>query len=243
MNLKKVIKATINKEIETKHTITNFSDGQQYTHMGIHTLDANPYLTTPGVGDPSGAANGTTVSANRVGSEVLAKGVRYKIFLQNNERFAQVKHRFLFIKCERGQLYDNTSIWMGRSDNKMLDDINHEKITVLYDKTFTINAPNLIAYGAGSTQDGSSGVGHGTYNNSAAGVGILSSQPGSKILTIYIPYAKDNKPKKLVYNDQNQPKFFDYAFLYMPYVVENTSTTLNVATINDMSKVFYFKDP
>jgi len=241
MNLKKVIKATINREIETKTTITNFSDGAQYLHMSINTLDANPYITTPGVGDPSGAADGTTVSANRIGSEVLAKGVRYKIFVENNERFGQVKHRFLFVKCERGQLYDNASIWMGRTDNKLLDDINHEKITVLYDKTFTINAPNMFAFGSNPVEDSSLEViPHGTFHGFS---NYISSQPGSKIITIYVPYAKDNKPKKLVYNDQNQPKFFDYALLYMPYVVEHTSTTLNVAKINDMSKVFYFKDP
>lgn len=244
VNLRKIIKATINREIETKTTITNFSDGTQYAHMSINDLDATPWYTGQGIGNPDGASNNSTAAANRIGDEVLAKGVRYKLFLENNERFPLVHHRFMFVRCSRGQTINNSQVFMGRSDNKLIDDINRSKITVLYDRTFKIRAPNPAVYGENVVQDVTSLVGHGTYH-SGDSVHAFSTMPGAQIVTIYVPYHKDNKYHKLKYVDDTSatPKFYDYHLLYMPYVVQNTSTTLNVSKINDMQKVFYFKDP
>lgn len=237
-----MIKSISLKQAETKHTIYNASDGTQYTHMSLNDLDANPWYTTQGITDPNGATNGTYSAANRIGDVVMAKGVRYRIFLENNERFSDVKHRFIFVRCERGMVISNTNLFCGRSDNKMIDDINRETHTVLFDRTYSIKSPNMTTYAVDPVQDISSLVGHGTYHTSAATV-QNSSQPGSRIITIYVPYHKSNTYRKLVYSDNNDPKFYDYHLLYMPYVVQNTSTTLNVAKINDFNKVFYFKDP
>jgi len=242
--LAKMVTARIHREAETKTTITNYSDGRQWTHMQLCDLDANPWSTSQGLTNPQGAANNSTYQANRIGDEVLAKGVRYKIFLQNNERFSEVHHRFIFVRCARGESVTAANFFMGRSDNKLIDDIDRAKMTVIYDRTFKIRSPPATTGAEIQSQDVTTLVGHGTYNNEAA-PGVMSSQPGAKVITIYIPFSKDNKYKKLVYTTDGggTPKFFDYHLLYMPYVLQNTSTTLNVSTFNDMSKVFYFKDP
>jgi len=250
MNIPKMIKDISVRQAETKTTVTNYSDGRQWVHMSLNDIDAAPWSTTQGLTNPDGATNNSSNQSNRIGDEILAKGVRYKIFLENNERFAEVHHRFIFIKCARGQTITSATVFMGRSDNKLIDDIARDKITVLYDRTFKLKGPNMIT-GASTTlggddyeQNTTSAVGTGIYSNNPA-PGVVSHQPGSKIITLYFPYRKDNKYHKLVYTADggNVPKFYDYHLLYMPYVLQNTSDTLNVSKFNDMQKVFYFKDP
>jgi len=237
----KLIKSVQNRQLETKTTITNYSDGRQVAHMALFDLDSEPFITGQGVQDPTGTANNTTALNNRIGDEILAKGVRYKIFLENNERFGQVHHRFIFVKMERGAAI--TDIWCGRSDNKLIDDINHERVTVMMDKTFKISAPNAGANMAVAGSINYALLGSGTYGTGGPNDSV-ALLPGSKIVTLYIPYHKSNTYKKLIYKSAtNTPKFYDYHLLYMPYVLQNTSILLDVAKINDMQKVFYFKDP
>ena len=236
----RLIKQVMNKQLETKHVIENFPDGRQFTHMSVTVLDNRPYYSTQGITNPNGAADSAIASTARIGDMVLAKGVRYRMFVENNERFAQVKHRFMFVRGPFGGLAPSiTTLFMGRSDNKLIDDINTSRFTILYDKTHTIYNSGLIASPVTQIQDVITAVGLGTYSSAN-----VSTQPGCRVITIYIPYAKNNKPKALHYTADatGDPKDFAYYLLYLPYVVQNTSTTLNVCKLNDMNKVFYFKD-
>jgi len=236
----KLIKQVMNRQLETKHVIENFPDARQFTHMSVTVLDNRPFYSTQGITNPNGALDSTIASQARIGDMVLAKGVRYRMFVENNERFAQVKHRFMFVRGPFGGLAPSiTTLFMGRSDNKLIDDINTSRWTIMFDKTYTIKNTGLIASPVTQTQDIITAVGLGVYSSSN-----VATQPGSRVITVYVPYAKNNKPKTLVYTGDagTDPKMYSYYFLYLPYVVQNTSTTLNVAKLNDMNKVFYFKD-
>lgn len=226
---------------ETKRSITNFTDGSQFTHMGLVILDNTPFYTTQGLTNPTGASNGVSTGSNRIGDYIQPVSLRYKMYLQNNERFGQVFYKFWFISCSPGYAINANTFFAGRSDNKILDDIEAGTtgdIKILWKDQYWISNPTPGFNANQGSQIVYSAVGSGTYGTASGETGT-AYMPGARYLDIYIPC-----PKKIEYqkNGSSTPANRDYYFLMMPYVLQNTSTTLNVATLNEMLKVLKFKD-
>jgi hypothetical protein len=236
------IKKVLYSLAETKRIIERFSVGLQYTHNSWNVIDQSIYYTTKGV--RSGIYGGATdLSANsqtidqRIGDEILPTSCLYKIFLQNNERFGTVHHRFMCIKGPYSITPTKADIFELASGITLMNDIKKTgSFTVIYDRTVTLTAgvPGFNANQGG--QIDYTLVGSGTYGTDTGESGV-AFQPGSRLLNLRIP-----TPKKIKYQNGTDYPDFVYTLCYMPYVVQNTSTTLNVATINEMVKIVKFKD-
>lgn len=236
--MKKQIKNVLMREAETKRTIANFSDNTQLAHMELKVLDPFPFFTSKGLDNPTAAGNGVSVAGNRVGDMIQPKSLKFKLFLENNERFSQVVYKFWFVSCAKGATINVSTFFQGRSDNKMIDEVETASLSgikVLWSKEYTIKAPNPgvnmnIAVPVTYTLAGS-----GTFAANSS-VPIEAYTPGAKVVQFSLPV-----PKKVVFKDGN-PIGKDYYLLLMPYVVIATSTLVAVCKINDMTKTFSFKD-
>jgi hypothetical protein len=100
----------------------------------------------------------------------------------------------------------------------MLDTINYERYSILYQKWFKITAKNKgTLQGEQGTQSGYYGVG-----NSSANQGDVLSR-ATRIIKITLPFKKFVCSGVVVYeNGSSQPKFFDYQVLL--YAYSNWST-------------------
>lgn len=230
--VKSLVRKEVNKNIETKQSVYSATDGTEIGHNSFITIDNTPLYTTKGVTDPQASQ-----TSNRIGDEINFKGLQMKMMLELNERYSDVTYRILVIKSSRGDTPQNTTLWNNVSGNRMLDTINTERYTVIYQKWGKIKAPN---YGALSAVEGASYVSSGLYNT-----GALSR--ATKIVKIRL------SPKQLklgvikydgAFGDSSQLKFFDYTVLLYAYSNYSTSQLLgyNVLRLNDYIRTMYFKD-
>lgn len=228
------------KLAETKRSITNSTDGVQYAHMNLYQIDATPFYTSQGLGNPTGASNGI-VTGSRIGDKIQPVSLRYKIYLQNNERFGQVFYKFWFISCNPGYPITASTFFAGRSDNKIIDDIEAGTtggIKILWKDQYWISNPTPGFNANQGAQINYTAVGSGTYGTASGETGT-AYMPGARYLDIFIPVPKILEYEK---NGATTPKDRNYYLLMMPYVLQNTSTTLNVCTINEWMRVMKFKD-
>ena len=228
------IKRELSKNIETKQANHSSSDYVQIGHNSFITVDELLLGTTQGITDPT-----TVQGNNRIGDEITLKGISIKMMLEGNERYSDVSYRILVIKTAKGDVPTTATLFNGLSGNKMLDTINRERFTIVYEKWGKIKMGNIGA-------------------NSATGVPLLNaglfdagssysnfvSRP-TKIVKFYLPYSKFQKSPVLKYeNGTSQLKFFDYRVVVYAYSNFSTSEALgyNVLAVNDYVKTMYFKD-
>lgn len=226
--VRRAVAQSINKNIETKMSCYSNTDGQEILHNNFITLDLQLLRTTQGVTAP----DASTIN-NRIGDKINLKGVSIKFMAELNERFTDVTFRCLVVKCAKNDTPTRATLFNGLSGNKMLDTLNTERYTFLVDKWFKIkNHGTGILSGEGA-------VGEGNNTN-----GQIVSSRQTKIVKIWIPYTKFTKSGVITYEDGGEfPKFFQYHVLLFAY--SNYSTlqdVYNVARLNDVVSVMYFKD-
>lgn len=230
----------MNKQIETKQSVLSAVDGQEILHNNFISLDNVVLQTTQGVQDPQG--NNSTL--NRIGDQVNLKGVAIKMMVELNERYSDVSFRLLIVKASKGDIPTRATLWKGQSDNKMLDVVNNERYTILFQKVFKIRAPNSTASTSSATVTqagtviGDAGI---FYGPGIAG-SILSR--ATRIVKVWIPGTKFVRSGIIQYeNGTGQPKFFDYHVLLYAYSNYSTAQDIyNVGRLNDYVKVMYYKD-
>lgn len=231
--IQSVVNSALHRTMETKRSCFTASDGSQIGHNNFIVLDSNVLETSNGTGDPT-----TTQTNNRIGDEIMLRGVSIKMMVELNERYSDVTFRMFVVRKAKGDTLNTGTFFNGLSGNKMIDTINTERYTILYSKTFklTARAQGTVGGETGGIQSGIN-LAHGDSHT------VLSR--ATKIVKFYIPGKKFGRRGKITYeNSGTQTKFFDYQVLLYAYSNYSTSDTLgyNVGRLNDYVRQLYYKD-
>ena len=229
------------RTMEVKQAVSTVSDGTQIYHNNFITLDGHLLETTQGVKDPN-----TSHTECRIGDQITLRGCKLKMFVELNERYSDVTFRMLVVKCAKGDSPTRATLFNGLSGNKMLDTINTERYTIIFQKYFKIKAPNP---GISGSTGGTAEVGT-TIPPSNAGIEYVGSNEvrvlsrATKIIKAWIPGKAFGRKGVIQYeNASTQVKFYDYQVLL--YAYSNYSTDQDiwyVGRCNDYINQLYFTD-
>ena len=231
------------KTMEVKQAVSTISDGTEIYHNNFITLDAHLLETTQGVKDPN-----TSHTECRIGDQITLRGCKIKMMVELNERYSDVTYRLLVVKCAKGDSPTRATLFTGLSGNKMIDTINKERYTILFQKYFKIKAPNASASSASGTSL-SAGI---TVPPTTAGIYYGNSgfadapkiSRATKIIKAWIPGKAFARNGVIQYeNAGTQVKFFDYQVLL--YAYSNYSTDQDIFYVgrcNDYINQLYFTD-
>ena len=228
LNVKKAIKSELSMQVETKASCQSSSDGQQILHNNFITRTANLLTTSQGTSD-----NASNSSLNRVGDEILVKGVSIKMMLELNERYSVGTFRVLVVKAAKGDAPTKSTLFTGLSGNKMIDTINSERYTVVASKTVVIRQTSTAIDPQGVQTIGS-----------GFAVGTSTVSRATRIIRMWIPGAKFGRNGKVKYESgSTQVKFFDYHLLVYSYSnYDSAETVFNVGRVNDEVIQMFYKD-
>lgn len=234
ITIQRAVRTYLNKQIETKSACKTSSDYIQIGHNSYVALEAGDLLaTTQGVSDPNNSQ-----LLCRIGDQINLKNISIRMMIELNERYSDVSYRILVIKSAKADSLAGNNLFVGLSGNKMLDRIDREKFTVLYEKWGKITARNT---GAFTALAGTTTVGGGFYEGDTD----TALTRATKIIKINLPGKLFSKSGIIQYeNGSSQVKFYDYHFLVYAYSNYSTSSLLgyNVLAVNDYVKEMYYKD-
>lgn len=220
--------------VETKETQWSSQKNVPIEHNQIEFIydtggvtPLNSFRVSQGVGD-SMAGN----SGNRIGDQIALRGMKVMGFFEGALGRSKVHFRLMLIKMAKGDTISRSTLFQEKSDNKMLDMINTERYTVLWQKKFTVSPPNYApttvnAQGVPVTAD------------------VVPGITGNRIISAWIPGQRFAKKGIIRYENASatQVKFFDYRWVVMAYDWYGTPQDLNtVGRINEFYTVLYFKD-
>lgn len=211
-NLISLIKKVSLKNSETKynHSIT---ENYNMLHNGGMIVNSLLYCQQ-GITD---TGTGLSSYSNRIGDEVIGRGIQIKLWVANKLDRPNVMYRLIVYKYQAQSAPIASALFKGANPNRIMDDIDREYITPVYQRIFNLQ------------------VG---YSASAGGTSNTGKE-AHKYLSVYIPL----KNKKIHYADGGTlPKFFNYGYYLVPYDSYGTLPTDNIASVSHSWK-FYFKDP
>ncbi|AXH74905.1 MAG: putative capsid protein [Cressdnaviricota sp.] len=223
--------ARIERTIETKEGSRIFSGTNlAIQHNNILLLTSSLLFTTNGTNDPMGSAEG-----QRVGDRITLKGVAVSLFLQNQAQRPKVFYRVMVIKCAKGDTPTRATLFKGIVGNKMIDQMNTERYTIVQQKVFTITAQGAMAWTSANVP-----AGYPLTINGADAIGGV----GTKICKMWIPGSKLARNGVVQYeNASGQPKFFDYHLAILAYDWFGTPQDANnVGAVSDGWVKMYYKD-
>lgn len=208
-----LIKSVSLKNVETK-TTHSLAENLQLYH-NTPNLRFAFLRTSQGTSDTDTGAN---YYANRIGDMLMARGISIKLWIANKLDRPNVMYRLVVFKYQSTTTPTGAIAYVGANPNKMMDNLNKEVITPVYQKIINLQT----ALSASGDAAGNPFVGkecH-TYRK------------------IWIPL----KNQKIIYDNGGQvPKHYDYAFMITPYDSYGTLTTDNIASYA-FEYHFYFKD-
>jgi len=222
----------INRSIETKEGQWTSSSNIALPHNNITLVNKaggfvlNPFERANGPADPM-----EQNSFQTIGDSIMIKGMLVKGFFEGALQRSKVYFRVMLVKYARGDTPTRATLFKNDSDNKMLDVINTERYTVVWQKIFTVSPPNPPPNTASNT-----GV---------AEPGVLAGVTGNRIIKAWIPGSKFGSGGRVQYENQSSVnlKFFDYRFYVLAYDWFGTPQDVNnVGRINSMFSKVYFKD-
>lgn len=234
--LQAAVRRTLMKVAETKKGINTITDGQEIAHNSYISLADNLVATTQGTQNPD-----DNTGLNRIGDQIQLQGVQLRFMVELNERYSDVTFRLLIVKCARGDNPTRATLFTGASGNKMLDLINNDRYTIISEKWFKLKA-RPMGTEVPVNSDGATDVSGTSIQQS--GYGWWSHSRATKIVKHWIPGSKFVRSKVLQYEDGSpMPKFFEYRAVLYAYSNYSTAQDLyNVARLNDVVKIMYFKD-
>lgn len=222
--------ARIERTIETKEGLRTFgSTNIALAHNNVVAIMNSMLFTTTGAADPM-AGNG-----QRIGDRISLKGVAIRLFLQNQAQRPRVFYRVMVLKCAKGDVPTRATLFKGLTGNKMIDQINTERFTILAQKILTVTAQGSMAWTTASVPAGVPQT-----DNGATAIGGV----GTRIVNMWIPGVKFARNGVIQYeNESDQPKFFDYRLFIMAYDWFGTpQDTNNVGALSDGFVKMYYKD-
>lgn len=205
-----------------KHNVTNYTLNLLKT---VQAVTANP---------------GTNVQSNRIGNEIVAKGLKIRMQLINAPTKANVTYKYFLFRynSDKSSMTD-ADFWSGTdgtgaNQNRMIDFVDTREVTIL--KAGMFQTAKVSANMNQSTN----------YTNSShpyiLGTASDGSTPGmhSTYKDIWIPL----KDRKILYDGNNSPvpKFTDIGLAVLAYDVNNTSQETTLGYLDFTSRL-YFKDP
>lgn len=189
----------------------------------------NIFRTGQGSSDPMDRNSGA-----RVGDQISVKGVMIRGFMENALDRAKVHYRVMLLRGSKGETFDRTTIFKNDADNKIIDQVNTERFTIVAQKMFTISYSNYPA-----AQVGASGIPTAVQSSIAMASGIAT-----KTFKMWIPGRKFGPNGNIQYeNGAAQVKFYDYRLCILAYDWYGTPQDVNnVGKINELYSKIYFKD-
>lgn len=210
--------------IETKETTLPVTSNTSMNHNVITYL-VNPFTINQGTTDPM-SGTGT-----RVGDKITVKGLLVKGMVECALNRTKVFVRIMLMKYAKGDDPSTATLFKGASPNKMIDQINTDRYTIMAQKVFNVvasNAPAAVTVNVdGSVATGNPG-------------GI-----GTKLFNMWIPGRKFGRGGNVQFEDAStsQPKFFSYRVIALVYDWYGTpESTTTVAKMNSCYAKLYFKD-
>jgi len=223
------------KQLEVKKSIHSYSDGTQIAHNSFVIVDTNPFTTSQGTENPE-----NSIFNNRVGDKITLRGLKLSFMFEINERMSDITLRILVVKCAKGDSPTASTLFNGVSGNKVMDTINKDRYSVVYQKYVKMRSPNIASNGVAS---GGLLAGAGTFDMLNGQQTVLTR--ATKIVKVWLPYKKFSKNGVIHYeNGSAQLKFFDYKVIVYAYSNYSTSDTLgyNVARVNEYISQIYYTD-
>ena len=237
---KRAVQQVISKNIETKQSV-NKVDTKNILHNRINIIDSNMFNTTPGTADPM-----TSDVLNRIGDEVNLRGISLKFLVEQQVYLADVTYRFMIIKSAKGDTPTDNTLFSGLSGAKIIDQINIERYTVVFSKTFSLHSRPMVTgnsiSGTGLMLQGSSGPTTGTQlvgGTVATELFNAGSRP-TRVVKIWIPGKKLFRNGVIKYESNSaQTKFFDYHFLCFAYINSEADSSNSGTVIGGLVKHYY----
>jgi hypothetical protein len=223
----------LTRMIETKEAQWTSTANVSLPHNNTYVVQGvggalNPLRCTNGSDDPMGGNSGS-----RIGDKITLKGIAIRGMLENAYGRSKVYFRIMLVKCPRGITPDRASpLFKGCSSNKMIDTVNTEKFSILWQQIFTITTANPAPTGVVPNINGVPSGG------TPAGI-------GTKLFKAWIPGSKFGRGGTVTYEDTSSinPKFFDYRIVILCYDWYGTPADINnVGVLNEMYTKMYFKD-
>jgi len=235
--LQAAIRRTLFRNAESKNTQSSANDNLPIGHNSFVNVSQNNILyTSQGTTDPE-----NNNLQNRIGDKITLTKVECRGMFELDQRYSDVSYRIMVVKSAKGDTPSTATMFMGISGNKMLDNFNYERYTIIYQKWGKITSRNT---GAINYMGGASYVGSG-LNDTTAGVQTTQSR-ATKIIKFEIPVKKFSKDGVIQYeaNNSAQQKFFDYNIFVYAYSNYATSEALgwNVMWVNDFFTRLTYKD-
>jgi len=233
--LQAAIRRTLFKNAESKQSVFSSTDYRQIEHNNFIIIAPNNILATnQGTQDPENSQ-----LLNRIGDQITLMKVQFRMMLELNERYSDVSYRILLVRSPRGDTPSSATLFNGVSGNKMLDTLNYQRYTVIYEKWGKIKAPPQSA-GISAGQDGT-----------ATGIYIANTpnnllSRATQIIKFDVDGSKFSKSKIIQYDADNSSvqKTYDYNLLIYAYSNFTTSQLLgyNVLAVNDYYHRLVYKD-
>lgn len=225
--------ARLTSTIETKQAQWKTGANVAFVHNVVTVLQnsaggsLNPIRTSTGVDDPM-----VSNSGSRIGDQITIKGLKMVFMFENALDRAKVFYRVMLVRCPRGQDPNvGNGFLQGNSDNRMLDSVNTEKFTVLWQTSFNVQTSNNAP-------------------QSVSGTGVPATATlaglGTKIIKAWVPGKAFGKGGILRYeNGSTEAKFYDYRIAVLVYDWFGTPAPPainNVGRLNEMYCKLFFKD-
>lgn len=185
----------------------------------------NPFQSTQGASEPM--QSGEMV---RIDDQITVRGLLIKFFVETSLQRSNVHFKFYVVKMAKGDTLNRTNFFKGCANNKMIDQINTERFTILASKLVRVQTPNAAPTSAGLT---------------GVPVGTVPGIAGTRIVNIWVPGKKFGSKGTVRYENGSttQVKFFDYRICAVAYDWYGTPQDVNsVGLINERYVKLYFKD-
>ena len=228
------------RTIETKENSWKTAADVSLAHNNVHVLQAPGNTLTfmnvfqMGIGVTDGDMGNN--QGGRVGDEITVQSVKFHGFIENALSRPKVYYRFMLVKCAKGDLPTRATLYRGNAGNKMIDEINTERFTIVYSKIFNVSASNNVA-----TSVSLAGV-------PLAAPNIAQDPPGgiaTRIFRATIPGKTFGRSGVIKYENAStsQVKFYDYVPVFVAYDWYGTPQDVNnVGKINELYCKIRFKD-
>lgn len=187
----------------------------------------NPMSVAQGTDDSMGGVG------SRIGDSITVRGLLIRGFFENALGRNRVHYRVMLVRAAKGDTIDRTNLYKGNAANKIIDQVNTERFSIVAQKVFTITGHAGMA-----TTVTAAGVPQiGTIVDSAA--------QGTKMFSMWIPGKRFGKGGIIRYENgsSTQVKYYDYRIAIMAYDWTGTPQDVNtVGRVNEMYTKLYFKD-
>jgi hypothetical protein len=226
----------LTRMIETKHFTWRTSVNVNLPHNDVLIVqqqsggDLNIFRSALGNDDPMG------VGGSRIGDSIAVRGVMIRAFFENALERSKVHYRVMLVRCAKGDTPNRANLFTSDSTNKMIDQVNNERFTIVAQKIFNIQSSNPGQAGSASLTG---------QPLTATTSGNWFGGQGTRTFKMWIPGYKfgNNGIVKFENASQTQVKFYDYRICIVVYDWYGTPQDVNnVGKINELYTKLYFKD-